>query len=151
MEQITMDQFHKKMAVEIFNATWDLMDKQDRTKTEDFEMIHKAHASCYHWCNVEGHTPANIAGGEWQIATVYALLHMGEVSLYHAERSLEICIENNVKDLNLAFAYEAIAKAHKVLGNGEKAQQNKAWGTAACEFIEGEKDKAYTLRQLNGI
>lgn len=70
---------------------------------------------------------------------------------FHKKMAVEICIENNVKDLNLAFAYEAIAKAYKVLDDGEKVQQNKAWGIAACEYIADEKDKAYTLGQLSAI
>lgn len=41
-------EFHKKMAVELFNATWDLMDKKDRTKEDNDAMIHSAHASRYH-------------------------------------------------------------------------------------------------------
>ena len=40
---------HKKFAVELFNRTWDLLDKEDRTQEEADTMIHAAHASRYHW------------------------------------------------------------------------------------------------------
>ena len=33
----------------IFNQTWTLMEKPDRTREDDDEMLHAAHASRYHW------------------------------------------------------------------------------------------------------
>ncbi|MBB5034625.1 hypothetical protein [Prosthecobacter vanneervenii] len=41
--------FHKKMAVDLFNETWTLLDKTDRTPEEDARMSHLAHASRLHW------------------------------------------------------------------------------------------------------
>src|SRR5207247_1686951 len=47
-------QWHRRMAVQLFNSTWDLMAKKRRTKDEDDRMIHMAHASRYHWSVVGG-------------------------------------------------------------------------------------------------
>jgi hypothetical protein len=55
----------KKLAGTLFNETWDLIDKTDRTESDDALMLHKAHASCYHWIQVG--TPKNHAQGEWQV------------------------------------------------------------------------------------
>mgnify|MGYP000373270546 CR=1 FL=1 len=43
---------HRQMGVDLFNATWKLLDKTDRSAAEDEAMIHTAHASAYHWLQV---------------------------------------------------------------------------------------------------
>ena len=112
---ITMQEWHKKQAVQCFNETWNLIDKTDRTREEDFRMIHMAHASRYHWREVG--TPLHFLRGEWQIARVYALLNLGESARHHAEYCLALCLSNNIGDFDLAFAYEALARAHDFVGD----------------------------------
>ena len=59
-EEMTEDEkIHKQFGIDLFNATWDLMDKPVRTIEEDDEMIHGAHASRYHWGKVGA--PVNLA------------------------------------------------------------------------------------------
>ena len=67
-----MRKFHKQMAIELFNGTWDLLDNPKRTKDEEMNMIHMAHASCYHWSIIG--TPLEIERGEWQISRVHSVL-----------------------------------------------------------------------------
>jgi len=38
---------HRKMAVDYFNSTWDLMNRADRSEEDTLKMIHMAHASRY--------------------------------------------------------------------------------------------------------
>jgi hypothetical protein len=38
-------EFHRKTAVACFNGAWDLLDKKDRSREEDLQMLHEAHAS----------------------------------------------------------------------------------------------------------
>ena len=40
---------HRQLGVDLFNATWKLLDKPERTPGEVDTMIHTAHASAYHW------------------------------------------------------------------------------------------------------
>jgi hypothetical protein len=40
---------HRRLGVALFNHTWTLIAKPDRTPAETDEMIHAAHASRYHW------------------------------------------------------------------------------------------------------
>jgi len=74
-------------------------------------MIHAAHASRYHWGKIGA--PVNFARGEWQISRVYSILKRFEAALYHAQRCLEICKGNKIGDFDLAYAYEALARAGK--------------------------------------
>src|SRR2546422_10821891 len=66
-ERIAMTQseqeFHRKMAVECFNKTWDYLRKKNRTPDDDRLMLNLAHSSCYHWSLV-GKAP-NFAIGDW--------------------------------------------------------------------------------------
>jgi hypothetical protein len=48
-EKISTREEHRKFAVGLFNLTWSLLDKKDRTREEDDKMVHAAHASRYHW------------------------------------------------------------------------------------------------------
>jgi len=105
---------HRKLAAELFNHTWTLMEKKDRTLEENDEMIHEAHASRFHWGKV-GKT-FNLARGEWQISRVYSILGMSSPALYHAQRCLDYSSKGDVEDFDFPFAYEALARASAVAG-----------------------------------
>ncbi len=106
------EKIHKQFAVDLFNATWELLDKPVRTKEENDQMIHSAHASRYHWGIVGA--PVNLARGEWQLARVYTVLNRPEPAHYHALRSLEICLAHKIGDFDLAYAYEALARVNSL-------------------------------------
>ncbi len=48
-EMLNEQQWHKKQAISLFNSTWHLIDNKSRTRAQDIEMIHRAHAARYHW------------------------------------------------------------------------------------------------------
>src|SRR6056297_3541159 len=112
MIEITKE-MHKKLAMDTFNKTWDLLDKTNRSEAEKAEMIHTAHASRYHWGQVG--TPLEFQRGEWQISRVYAVLEMGESALFHAEIALKTCQEKGIGDFDLAFPYEAVTRAFSIM------------------------------------
>jgi hypothetical protein len=111
---------HRRLGADLFNGTWELMEKEDRTPEDDDRMVHMVHASCHHWRQVG--QPANFARGEWQCSRVYAVLRRPEPALHHATRALEICTANGLGDWDLAFCHEAIARAHAVAGDTEAAR-----------------------------
>jgi hypothetical protein len=124
---------HRKMGVDLFNYVWSMMDKPERTREEDDDMLHAAHASRYHWGQVG--EAVNFARGEWQVSRVYTVLMRPEPALYHAMRSLDICVEHGIGDFDLAFAYEAVARACAIGGDSERAAEYIALGRAAGEKI----------------
>ncbi len=130
---------HKKFAIELNNLVWDLLGKTDRTKEEDERMIHAAHASCYHWGEIG--EPINLQRGEWMISHVYAILNRQEPALYHAKECMELTEKHKFVDFDLAYAYEAMARAYAA--TGEKSECEKYMGLAkeAGEKIEGEENK----------
>ncbi|QFT88440.1 hypothetical protein FIU87_07275 [Bacillus sp. THAF10] len=141
--------FHRKTAVTLFNQVWDLMEKEDRTPEEDFQMIHKAHASRFHWGEIG--EPVNFSRGEWQISRVYAVLKRAEPSLYHAKRNMDICLENDIKDFDLAFAYEALARAYSIALDHKNKEAFLKLATEASFHIEKEGDRKLVLSDLATI
>ncbi len=132
---------HQRLAAELFNFTWTLLEKAERTPAEIDTMLHAAHASRYHWGEASGSTPANLARGEWQCSRVYAVLGRGEPALWHARRCLEICEANGIGDWDIAFAYEALARASRVAGDREATEHWLATGRAAGDRIAEEDER----------
>lgn len=142
-------EFHKKMATGLFNLVWDLLDKEKKTPDEDDKMLHAAHASRYHWGEIG--TPLHFERGEWQISRVYAVLKRPEPALFHAKRCQQICEQNDIGDFDIAFAYEALARAHAVADNTAECEKNLELAKKAGERIKKEDDKKYFFGELGTI
>jgi hypothetical protein len=143
------EKIHRQFAVDLFNTTWDLMDKPVRTKEEDDEMVHGAHASRYHWGKVGA--PVNLARGEWQIARVYTILNRTEPAYYHALRSLEICLANNIGDFDLAYAYEALARVNSLKNKIIEYNHYLKHAREAGEAIQEQGDRDHFFKDLATI
>jgi hypothetical protein len=112
----------RQLAVDLFNGVWREMERDDRTPDDDARMVHMVHASVHHWSKVG--TAVNVARGEWQVSRVYTVLGRGEPALWHARRCLELCERDGLADWDLAFAHEAMARAHSVLGDSEQTRRH---------------------------
>ncbi len=140
---------HRKLGIDLFNYVWNLLEKPDRTKEEDDEMIHAAHASRWHW-GIIGE-PEHLARGEWQISRAYATLGRGEAALRHGLRSLEICRQHAIEDFDLAYAYEAVARAWAVLGGQEERRRYLTLAQEAGAAIKETDDKELLFKDLETI
>lgn len=147
--KLTAKQWHEKNACDLFNSTWTLIDKKDRTTAEIFDMIHMAHASRYHWGQIG--QPVHFERGEWQISRVYCLLEMPESALFHAKRCLEICSENNIGDWDIAFAYEAVARSYKIAKDRANLAEYLELAKKAGESIREKDDRDYLFSELKTI
>ena len=144
--KLTEAEWHRKQAVDLFNLTWTLIDKPDRTSAESDLMIHTAHSSRYHWGMVG--KKVNFARGEWQIAHVYTLLGLTQSALYYAQRCLDQCLADDIGDFDLAYAYEAMARAHACAGQTAEAQQYHELAEKAGKQIVEEEDRRQFQRDL---
>jgi hypothetical protein len=140
---------HRKFAAGCFNGTWDLLDKKDRAPQEDFDMIHMSHASRYHWGQIG--TPLEFARGDWQLSRVYAVLGMGDTARTYAQNSLDHCLANGIGDFDLAFAYEALARACCINGDQKERDRYLALATQAGENISDEGDRIYFFKELKTV
>jgi hypothetical protein len=140
---------YRKFAVALFNLTWSLLDKKDRTREDDDRMIHAAHASRFHWGEIG--TPLEFERGEWQISRVYSVLKRSEPAIYHAKRCLEICKEHSIGDFDIAFAYEAMARAYAIAGGKTECEKYIKLAKEAGEHIEKKENKDYFFSELKTI
>lgn len=132
----------RRLGIDLFNKTWTLMEKTDRTREDDDEMLHCAHASAYHWLQVG--TQANRARSEWQCSRVNAILEHADAALRHARRCLELveAAPDEMAQFDLPGAYEALARAHMVGGDRDEARRWAELGRAATAKIEDDDDRA---------
>jgi DNA-binding transcriptional MerR regulator len=137
----------RKLAADLFNGVWTLMETEDRTPAQDDRMLHMAHASRYHWEQVG--TAANLARGEWLCSRVYAVLRRAEPALHHAQRVLDLCTEHGLDDWDLAFAHEAIARGLAVAGDAAGAATEMR--AARDVPIADDEDRELLERDLAAI
>ncbi len=151
MAEATSDVDHRQLGVDLYNYTWTLLENENRTRDDDDELLNATHASAYHWSRAAGAGPQNAARSQWQISRVNAVLGRGEAALYHAERCLELCTENGIGDWDLAAAYEAVARAHKVAGNDAEFRRNLELGREALAQIADEEDREHIAEDLEAL
>jgi hypothetical protein len=142
-------QLERQTAVELFNFAWTLLEKGDRSLGESELMLHAAHASRFHW--EEPGEPVNHARGEWQISRVYAVLGRAEPALHHAKRCLDLCTEHGIGDFDLAYAYEALARAHAVANEPDSSRRFAELARQTADGIADAEDREHFLEDLATI
>lgn len=76
---------------------------------------------------------------------------MGESALYHAKHALKFCVDHNIDDFDLAFAYESLARAYSVLDQQIEKEAEITHAKEADEQIAKKEDKDYFLTELASI
>ncbi len=132
-------EWHRAQGIECYNSTWEMIEAE-RTPENDEEMLRRAYASAYHWARAVRRGPANDARGAWLLAKVQLLVGQPELSLRYADLCMSICQEHGLGDFDLAYAYEARARALKALGDDTSAAQS--WETAKSVPIADPEDQA---------
>jgi hypothetical protein len=82
---------------------------------------------------------------------VYCVLQRGEPAQYHARRCLEVCQQHGIGDWDLAFAYEALARASAVAGDARGRDGYLADARAAGEAIKDPEDRELLEKDLATI
>jgi DNA-binding transcriptional MerR regulator len=142
---------HRRLAVDLFNRSWRLLELGSRTPEQDDELVHVVHASRYHWGEVG--TVANVARGENQCARVYAALGRSEPALYHAGRALAIVQAGGegLEDWDLASALEVLARAQLAAGNRDDAEHFASLARAELESIADPDDREVIESQIDEL
>jgi DNA-binding transcriptional MerR regulator len=137
----------RALAVGLFNYTWTLLENPDRTREQDDEMLHAAHASRYHWGEVG--EAVNLARGEWQVSRVYSVLGRAEPALFHARRCVEINEANDDReDWDLGSAYEAMARASAIAGDLAGREEWKARAVDELAKVKDDEDRQILEQDL---
>jgi hypothetical protein len=148
-EKYTLDEAQKVFARQSNGKVWNLLDKTDRTAEENDEMIEAAYASLYHW-RVVG-TEVNLQRGEWMLAHVYTVLGKPKAAIKHANLCITLtgAHRDQMKDFDIAYAFEGMARALALNGTTEEARRYLAQAQTAGEAIAEAEDKQIFLGDLN--
>jgi hypothetical protein len=149
MPDLLSSEDHQRLGASLFNHTWTLMELPARTREQDDEMLHSAHASRYHWG--EASQWPQMAGGEWQCSRVYTLLGRPEPALWHARRALDLCEQHGFGDFGLAAAYEGMARATLLAGDRPAAAAWKRRGLEALTHVTDPEDAAPVRTDLESL
>ena len=131
---------HRQLGVDLFNEVWRLIE----TREDDERMLHAVHASRFHWGEAPECKPENLARGEWQVSRVYTVLGLAEPALRHAQRCLDVCEANGIGDWDLAYAYEAVARAYKT---ADMQSEAAAYAKLASKVPVAEADDREHLQK----
>ena len=149
MSKVTDEQkMHHYMGIEMNIQTWNLLGKEERNEKDDARMINFAHASLYHWRKSHKYRPINEQRGQWMLSHVYAVLGKSEEALYYAEETSRLTIEQDLKDFDLAYSYEALARANAVLANKNECVKYLEKAEETGSLISNEDDKKYFISDL---
>jgi hypothetical protein len=135
----------RKLAADLFNFAWTLIDKADRTAEEAETMINAAHASLFHWSRVG--TGKNLAIGEWQVSRAYAVAGRPEPALHHAERAAGLARDHAPEPFFLAYGCEALARAHALAGDAAAFDRAVSEANAHAEKIDKAEDRELFLAE----
>jgi DNA-binding transcriptional MerR regulator len=128
---------HRALAAGLFNRTWDLLERENRTARDDAELIDTAHASSWHWRQVGN--AANEARGHWILARVYSVLGHASEAVYHARRANDVLDAGGegIEDWDRPAAAEAMARALVAAGDLAGAAE---WKARAHDLLAGVAD-----------
>jgi hypothetical protein len=150
-----MSSAERQLGVDLFNEVWRLME----TREDDDRMLHATQAMAYHWGEAPECLPENRAGG---VAGLAGLLRARPGRAGGAARAamLEWCESAGLRDWDLAYAYEALARAHAVAGSPEAADwkaKAREVGDAIARCGErrppgdGGRGEAHLRRSVSGM
>ena len=139
---------HRRLAVDLFNRSWRLLETEGRTPEQDDELVHVVHASRYHWGEVGN--AANLARGENQCARAYAALGRPEPALHHANRALELARAggDGLEDWDLASALEVLARAHLAAGDRAATAECAELARKELESVADPDDREVVESQI---
>ena len=130
---------HRQLGVDLFNETWRLIESRE----DDTLMIDCAHASAYHWAVARECKPENGARSAWQISRAYTVAGRASEALFHAERCFQLCERYGLGDWDLAYAYEALARASAVAGGAAATGEWRARARQAGDAIGDPEDREH--------
>ncbi len=146
----TLEEAHKHFAKSINGRVWELLEKPDRSQADNDEMLHAAHACTYHWKWIG--TAVHQQRGEWLISHIHAVLGHANEALRYAERCFELTQMHKevMKDFDIAYAFEGLARAHAMLGDQKMAEEFLYLAEQAGNGIANEEDKSIFMSDFDG-
>ncbi len=142
---------HAYFAKHCFNKTWDMIDRPERSESEEDEMLQLCLASLWHWTQREDCTITNLSIGYWQAARVFALLRQADNARRYANLSLEAASKEGVEPFYRGYAHEALARAEMVAGNVPGMEEHRARAEQIAATLPNSEEKQQLTQDLSTI
>jgi hypothetical protein len=142
---------HKYFSADCFNKAWALIDKPDRTPEEDEQMLRLCLASHWHWTQREDYSDTSKSTAYWQTSRACALLGMADDARRYGRLCLEASTRKGILPLYLGYAYEALARAEAVAGDGAKMEEYLAKAREVAGTMPDPEAKKMLLDDLETI
>ena len=142
---------HENFSVYCFNSAWDLMDKTERTPTENEDMLRLSMASCWHWTQRPDCTNQQLSIGYWQISRIHSMLGRSIEARRYGELCLAASHDTNVAPFSLAYAYEALARASALAKNEAMKLEYIDLANKVIETMSDTEMKTMLLNDLATI
>jgi hypothetical protein len=139
---------HRFFSTECFNRAWELIEKRGRTSEEEEEMIRLNQASLWHWTQREDCTDTNLAIGYWQASRIHAVLGRADEARHYGHLSL---LRSRQAPFLEAYAYEALARAEGVAGNGSLAGTYRAEAMRLAAAVADPEEKKLLTDDLRTL
>ena len=149
-ERYTIEEAEQQFARSTNGLVWKYLEKKERSEVDNDEMLTAAHTSLYHWSKIGKNVHAQ--RGHWLLARVYTVLGESQLALRYAHRCLEITnrFPDEMQDFDIAYAYEAMARANALAGNIESARNYYEMSSKAGEGLSNPEDKDIFMKDLRG-
>lgn len=140
---------HIYFSAHCFNATWDLLDKPERSPEEDRRMVALSQASLYHWLNRPDCGNQQISIGYWLASRVQAAL--GNAS--EAQRWAQVCLDysGELEPFYLGYAFEALARAAHLKHDSASATALLTQAEAQAALVADKEDRDVLLKDLSEL
>jgi hypothetical protein len=140
---------HTYFSAHCFNATWDLLDKAERTLEEDRRMVALSQASIYHWLNRPDCANQPLSIGYWLASRVQATL--GNAS--EAQSWAQICLDysGELEPFYIGYAFEALARAAHLNHDDASAAALLTQAEAQAALVADKEDRDVLLKDLGEL
>lgn len=142
-------QTHRQLAVDLFNRTWELLDKPVRSDEDKAEMLTVAFASRYHWRQIGD--AENFSVSDWQISRVAAVLGYPELAEEYGRRSLHVASLAGLAPFYVGYAHEALARAARLAGNRDDVAEHLEAGFERLSQVEDAAERDLLSADLKEI
>ncbi len=148
----TLEEAQVAFAKQANGKVWQLLGKAGRSAQEDEEMVEAAYACQYAWRSVDVRRNMHLRRGEWLLAHVFTELGEARNGLKYAERCLALTGQHgdDMKDFDIAYAYEGMARALALNGKIEEARRYYDLAQAAGEKIANAEDREIFAGDFGG-
>lgn len=137
---------HQKLAGQLFNRCWDLLETEPRDDVQNRELLTAALTSRFHWQTIG--TEENLAVCDWMASRAFAAVGDGRAAVDFANAALTRAEGAGLGDWVVASMYEGLARAHAAAG--DRASRDVAYARAerAVAAINDAEDRELIASQL---